>query len=238
MQLHTWGETLPLHPHAHCAVPMGGFSEDGARWVGFEQKDLDAKALGDRFRVLMCRSIRASARQGKLGGLPPTIALDQLLAADRSKEEWSVYAEPATGGPEKLLGYLARYTYRVAITNERIESYDDHRVTFRCRNEKVCTLDAQEFLRRFLMHVPPKGFVRIRSFGFLGNRNRKKNVERARHLIGKVRARQTSKQLRLLRLCPACARKRHTRASHFATAPDVAPQLELSLRPPPEPVAA
>jgi hypothetical protein len=237
VQLHTWGETLPLHPHAHCAVPMGGFSEDGARWVGFDQKDLDVNALMDRFRVLVCRRICASARLGKLGGLPPTLSLEQLLAAARS-EEWSVYAELAAGGPEKLLAYLARYTYRVAITNERIESYDDHRVTFRCRNEKVCTLDAQEFLRRFLMHVPPKGFVRIRSFGFMGNRNRKQNVERARRLIGKLSAPRPSKQPTSLRLCPACARKRCTSASHFAPAPGSAPQLELSLRPPPEPATA
>ena len=240
VQLHTWGETLPLHPHTHCVVPMGGFSEDRARWVSFEQHDLRREALEDRFRTLVCRGIQTMARRGKLGGLPPTIRVETLLAAAMN-QEWSVHAQPALGGPEKLLGYLARYTYRVAITNDRIESYEDHRITFRCRNEndsKACTLDGQEFLRRFLMHVPPKGFVRIRSFGFLGNRNRKQNIERARQLIGQARPARSSKGVRSLRLCPACARKRRTGASHFAPAPDVAPQLELSLRPPPEPVAA
>jgi hypothetical protein len=239
VQLHTWGESLPLHPHAHCAVPMGGFSEDETRWVAFEQKDLPMKALGDRFRSLVCRSIQRAARGGKLEGLPRTIRVEQLLAAATS-QEWRVYAEPALGGPEKLLEYLARYTYRVAITNERIESYENHRVTFRCRGEeeKVCTLDAQEFLRRFLMHVPPKGFVRIRSFGFLGNRNRKQNIERARALIGEATTREVHERFKPLRLCPACARKSRTNSSHFAPVPDVAPQLELSLRPPPEHVAA
>jgi hypothetical protein len=159
--------------------------------------------------------------------------------------EWNVYAKPPFGGVEKLLEYLSRYTYRVAITNDRIESYENHQVSFRCRGshhqETRCTLAGQEFLRRFLMHVPPKGFVRIRSYGFLGNRNRKTNLERARQLIDQARqAASSPKRFQPLRLCPACyAARRNERALHFAPSPEVASQLALTLRPPPiYPVAA
>ena len=145
---------------------------------------------------------------------------------------------------EKLLEYLGRYTYRVAITNDRIVSYENHQVVFRWRDyrhrkdEKFCCLDGQEFLRRFVMHVPPKRFVCIRSYGFLGNRNRKRNIERARELIGAAEAPRTREPFRPLRLCPACA-ARDQRTFRPASCPDVAPQFDLPLRPPPmEPIAA
>lgn len=160
--------------------------------------------------------------------------------------EWTVYIEPPFGGPEKLLEYLSQYTHRVAISNDRIESYENHLVTFRWRdyrrrNEvRRCTLDAVEFLRRFLLHVPPSGFVRIRSYGFLGNRNRKQNLERARRLIGKTVPKQSVERFQPLRLCPTCHdRARDKSALHFAPTLQNAPQLALTLRPPPlHPVAA
>lgn len=242
VHLQTWGQTMPHHPHAHCVVPCGGFSEDGSRWISFEPRHLPAKALLRRFQERLCQGIRAALRHGKLGGLPATVSLEQLLAAAMARQ-WRVYAEPPFGGPEKLLEYLAKYTYRVAITNDRIESYQNHQVTFRWRDyrhgnkEKLCTLDGQEFLRRFLMHVPPCGFVRIRSYGFMGNRNRKQNIERARRLIGQIHVPQTREVFKQRRLCPACS-GRDEGTFHFAPRPDTAPQLDLPLRSPPIPRAA
>lgn len=238
VELQTWDQNMGFHPHAHCVVPSGGFSEDGTRWVSFEPQDLPDKTLANRFRTLVCRNILKEERQGKLGWLPATLSVEELLA--RVKDlQWKVYAQPPFGGPQKLLEYLARYRYRVAITNERIESYEDHQVTFRRRCNKPCTLDGQEFVGRFLMHVPPQGFVRIRSYGFLGNRKRKQSIERARQFTGNASTPEPTEPFTPLRVCPACANKRGLSTSHYAPGPEVVSQLELHLRPPPnEPVAA
>jgi hypothetical protein len=239
IHLHTWGEDMPLHPHTHCVVPCGGFAQDG-RWVEFEPGALPAEALASRFRVLLCRAIRAASRQGKFA--PLTERVEQIVAAAETRE-WRVYAEPPFGGPEQLLGYLARYMYRVAITNDRIQSYENDEVTFsrsdsgRGRTRKPCTLPAQEFVRRFVLHVLPKGFVRVRRYGFLSNRNRKANDERARERIGEVPTQQRE-PLRPLRLCPACYEAIRNGGTPPAPRRELAPQLVLMLRPPPEPVAA
>jgi hypothetical protein len=243
--LQTWAQSLAFHLHTHCVVPCGGFSEDGSGWVSFEPSDLPRKALRNRFRSLLCEGIRAAAEQGKLAGLPATISVEHLLAIVKNRK-WRVYAERPFGGVEKLLAYLARYTYRVAITNDRIESYEDHQVTFRWRNyrrneEKPLTLDGVEFVRRFLRHVPPKRFVRIRSYGFLGNRNHRTNLERARQLIGKAQPTAPSPEpFRSLRLCPACfSTSGKAPRPPFAPAPYAVSQLPFTLRPPPiYPVAA
>ncbi len=244
--LQTWGQSMARHPHAHCVVPCGGFSKDGGRWVSFEPDDLPVQTLSRRFRSLVCKGIRAAAKQGKLDRLPGRISVEQLLAVVTARK-WRVYAKPPFGGVEKLLEYLSRYTYRVAITNDRILSYENDQVTFRYRDyhhgneEKLYTLDGQEFLRRFLMHVPPKRFVRIRSYGFLGNRGRTKKLERARQLIGQAQQTAPSpKPFQPLRLCPACyAALRNGRTPHFAPAPELASHLPFTLRPPPiYPVAA
>ena len=245
-QFQSWTQKMLEYLHVHCAVPAGGFSEDGSRWVSFEPQDLPVKALRKRFGVLLCRAVQNAARKGKFACLPPTVKIEQLLARARA-HRWKVYAKPPFGGAEGLLQYLARYMYRVAITNERIESYENHQVAFWCRisacgnDETLYTLDGQEFLRRFLMHVPPKGFVRARSYGFLGNRNRKQKNERAVQLIGQAKKPPSRAPFKPLRLCPECARKRGIRKTHFAPAPspDVQSQIDLPLRPPPiEPIAA
>jgi hypothetical protein len=228
---------MAFHPHAHCVVPCGGVSEDGSRWISFEPRDLPSEGLSRRFGALLRKGIQAAARRGELDRLPETVSVEQLLASLNTRE-CSVYAKPPHGGPEKLLEYLARYVYRVAITNDRIESYENHQVTFLCRNrrneQRRCTLGGQEFLRRFLMHVPPRRFVRIRSYGFLGNRSRKQNIERARQLIGKAATPRQHESFNPLRLCPACS----GRVLHFAP-PEVTPQYDLLLRPPPtQPIAA
>jgi len=243
-QFHTWTQKMLEYLHVHCAVPAGGFSKDGSRWVSFEPQDLPAKALRKRFGTLLCKALENAARKGKFEYLPAAVRIEQLLARARARR-WKVYAKPPFGGPEGLIQYLARYMYRVAITNERIESYENHQVTFWCRNsacgtaETLCTLDGQVFLERFLMHVPPKGFVRSRSYGFLGNRNRKQKSERAVELIGQAKKAPSRAPFKPLRLCPACAYKRGIRKTHFAPGPDVEPQLDLPLRSPPiEPIAA
>ena len=243
VHLQTWGQNMAYHLHAHCVVPCGGFSPDRRRWITFKPDDLPRKALARRFRALVCRGIRAAMEQGQFDRLPNTVAVDNLLARIAARE-WRVYAKPPFGGPDQLFAYLSRYVYRVAITNDRIESYENHRVTFRWRDyhhgneEKPCTLEGQEFLRRFVVHVPPRGFVRIRSYGFLGNRNRKRNIERARHMIGEAGPRPAPEPFKPLRLCPACS-GRDQRTVHFAPRPDVALQVTLPLRPPPiEPIAA
>jgi len=238
VELQTWDQNMGFHPHAHCAVPSGGFSEDGTRWVSFEPQDLPSKTLANRFRTLLCRNILKAKRLGKLGQLPATLSVEQLLAKVKSRQ-WQVYAQPPFSGTRALLEYLARYTYRVAITNERLESYEGHQVTFRRRGSSPCTLDGQEFVQRFLMHVPPKGFVRIRSYGFLGNRKRKQSIENARRLIGNASIPEPRERSTPLRLCPACAYKRGLSTSHYAPGPEVTPQFDLQLRPPPnEPIAA
>ena len=205
--LQTWGQSMAYHVHVHCVVPCGGFSEDGSRWISFAPRDLPRKALASRFRALLCKGIRALARQGQLDPLPVTVSVEQILARVTTRE-WRVYAKPPFGGAEKLFEYLSRYVYRVAIANDRIESYENGKVTFRWRDyrhgneEKSCTLEGQEFLRRYVMHVPPRGFVRIRSYGFLGNRNRKRNLEQARQLIGQAGEPRMREPYKPLRLCP------------------------------------
>lgn len=234
VHLHTWGEDMPLHPHAHCMVPCGGFSEDG-RWVAFDPDTLSVAALARRFRVLLCRAMRAAVRQVKCEAFSERV--EPIVAAAEARE-WHVYAEPPLGGPAQLLGYLARYMYRVAITNDRIQSYANHEVSFsRSDNRRPCRLSAQEFLRRFLLHVLPKGFVRVRRYGFLGNRNRKRNNQRAQERIGEAAMPRDQEPFRPLRLCPACYETMCNRGTPLTPRP-VAPQLVLTLRPPPRLVAA
>ena len=243
IQLQTWTESLAYLLHAHCVVPCGGFSEDGSRWISFEPHDLAASALSARFRTLLCKAIRTAAQEGQFKRLPKRISVDQILLSTMNRD-WSVYAEAPFGGPEQLLAYLAKYVDRVAITNDRIESYENHQVTFRGRDYghgevKSSTFEGTKFVELFLQHVPPKGFVRIRSYGFMANRNRKHNLERARQLIGKTVAARTRERFKPMRLCPTCYEARRAeRTPYFAARPSAAPQIILNLRPPPSPVAA
>ncbi len=209
--LHTWGQNLSLHPHAHCVVPGGGFSDDRKRWISVQNPTflLPVKVLSRRFRTLLCRSLRTASRNGQLHRLPHNV-LPETAIESAAGQEWIVYAKPPFGGPEQVLEYLSRYTHRVAISNRRILSYADGKVTFEWRDYadsnrvKQSTVDALEFLRRFLMHVLPDRFVRIRYFGFLSNRHRAENIALARTLIGRselLRFRDRPKQQLL---CPEC----------------------------------
>ena len=209
--LHTWGQNLSLHPHVHCVVPGGGFSEDRARWIGVRKSSylLPIKALAARFRTLLCRALRAADRCGQLQRVPKETPAGEAIKK-ASRQDWIVYAKPPFGGPEQVLEYISRYTHRIAISNRRILSFESNQVTFEWRDyadgnrKKVMTLDAVEFLRRFLMHVLPDRFVRIRYFGFLANQQRKRRIERARELIGEpvVVSERVRRERRVL--CPAC----------------------------------
>lgn len=193
--LHTWGQTLTLHPHIHCVVPGGGFSVHGRQWRSAAKSAffLPVRVLSRRFRALLTRSLREAWRDGTLKLperlLADSIALDLLLAR-AGATDWVVYCKPPFGGPEQVLGYLANYTHRIAISNSRIVSFDGARVSFRYRDyargnaEKRLTLDVDEFLRRFLLHVLPSRLVRIRYYGFLANRIRAHSIDLARRLIG------------------------------------------------------
>ena len=195
--LHTWGSAMTHHPHVHMIVPGGGLSPDGRRWISSRPAFLlPVRVLGKRFRHLFLGRLVALADAGRLaffGALAPLAdrrAFLRHLAPARSKR-WAVYAKPPFAGPEAVLAYLARYTHRVAISNRRLVAFDGNAVTFRYKDyrrsgaeqRQVMTLAAEEFIRRFLIHVLPKGFHRIRHYGLLASAGRRANVARARELL-------------------------------------------------------
>jgi len=194
--LHTWGQNLHLHPHLHCVVPGGGISLDGSRWVGCRKSSffLPVRVLSHRFRKSFLRSLRQAFRKGALrfhGELKSLSKPDafQALCEQAAAIDWVVHVKPPFGGPRRVLKYLTRYTRRVAISNHRLRAFENGRVSFEWKDyahrsqTKLMTLDAVEFLRRFLLHVLPTGLVRIRQFGFLANRVRKSKLERCRTLL-------------------------------------------------------
>jgi hypothetical protein len=193
--LHTWGQTLGHHPHLHCIVPGGGLAAGGARWIacrpGFF---LPVRVLARLYRRLFLERLEAAFAAGSLQfrgeladlGKPAAFA---CRLRDSRQADWVVYAKRPFAGPEHVLDYLGRYTHRVAITNHRLISLADGRVSFRWKDyrhhhkTKVMTLDAEEFLRRFLLHVLPDGFRRIRHYGFLANGHRTKKLATLRVLL-------------------------------------------------------
>jgi hypothetical protein len=195
--LHTWGQKLHLHPHLHCVVPAGGISLDGSRWISCRKPSffLPYRVLSRRFRNKFLHHLKRSFRKGalhfrgELESLAEPTAF-QALCEKTARIEWVVHLKPPFGGPDRVLKYLARYTHRVAISNHRLRRLENGHVSFewkdyadRCRT-KILTLEAVEFMRRFLLHVLPSGLVRIRHFGFLANRNRKRQLELCRALLG------------------------------------------------------
>jgi hypothetical protein len=196
MVLHTWGQNLEHHPHVHCVVPGGGLSPDGTRWIGgpSDKFFLPVKVLSAVFRGKFLAGLNQLWQRGKLqfpgqlAELVQAAAWTRLCAAAANKP-WVVYAKPPFGGPEQVLKYLARYTHRVALSNDRLLELQDGRVTFSWKNyaaggqRQRMTLSAVEFLRRFLLHVLPKGLVRIRHFGLWANCHRQAQLDRCRRLL-------------------------------------------------------
>jgi hypothetical protein len=193
--LHTWGQNLLDHPHLHCVVPGGGISPDRTRWIacrpGFF---LPVRVLSRLFRRLFLKHLQKSFDSGRLrfsGSLEhladPVRFRSHLAPAERI--EWVVYAKPPFAGPQQVLDYVGRYTHRVAISNNRLLDLDNGRVSFRWKDyrhhdkPKTMTLPAEEFIRRFLLHVLPDGFQRIRYYGFLSNRHRAENLRLCRSLL-------------------------------------------------------
>ena len=182
--LHTWNQKLEHHPHAHCVVPAGGLSLDHSRWVPSQSRCfLPIPVLRHVFRGKFVDALQRCFDQGKLGfygNLKPLAHPKAFSAWLRTlfRHRWHVYSKPPFGGSEHALRYLGQYTHRVAISNHRLVSLVGDKVTFRWRDsahnneQKLMTLSLDEFLRRFLLHLLPKGFVRIRHFGFLANRRR------------------------------------------------------------------
>ena len=223
--LHTWGSALTHHPHVHMIVPGGGLSPDGTRWIacrpGFF---LPVRVLSRLFRRLFLEGLSALHHAGKLtfsGGLEHLADPDAFATwhAPLRNAEWVVYAKPPFGGPEAALAYLARYTHRVAISNHRLVSADADAVAFRWKDYrirrgdrmKVMRLSTGEFIRRFLIHVLPDGFHRIRHYGLLASAGRRRNVETIRRLLGAEPPAQTETTstdadppLTLREPCPDC----------------------------------
>jgi len=193
--LHTWGQNLLHHPHVHCVIPAGGLSPDHTRWIHPRYPFfLPVKVLSRVFRGKFVAGLQRAFRQGKLGFYGHQKALRspklfRALVRSLFRQDWVVYAKPPFGGPEYVLHYLARYTHRVAISNHRLLNFQNGQVTFLWRDyahgnkKRKMTLTADEFLRRFLLHVLPKGFVRIRFFGFLANRRRATLLPLCRQLL-------------------------------------------------------
>jgi len=196
--LHTWGQTLIHHPHLHCVIPGGGVAPDGSRWIacrpGFF---LPVRVLSRLFRRLFLEALDHAYDAGRLhfAGSLEALADARAFAAHLAPArhtEWVVYAKPPFAGPAQVLDYVGRYTHRIAISNTRLLEMEDGHVRFRYKDYRAApstahatmTLPATEFIRRFLLHVLPAGFHRIRYYGFFGNRHRTEQLARCRHLLG------------------------------------------------------
>ena len=196
--LHTWGSALTHHPHIHMIVPGGGLSPDGTRWIACKPGFfLHVRVLSWLFRRLFLEGLLALHRAGELaffGDLEGLADFGQFVAwlAPFRKSEWVVYAKPPFGGPEAVLAYLSRYTHCVAISNHRLVSAEAGTVAFRWKDyrikqgdrQKVMRLGTDEFIRRFLIHVLPDGFHRIRHYGLLASASRRANIAKIRALLG------------------------------------------------------
>src|SRR5580700_8525954 len=244
--LHTWNQKLQLHPHIHCVIPAGGLSLDHTHWIKSRQTFfLPVKVLSRVFRSKFVAALKCAFREGQLHFHENLTLLVQpkIFAAwlrPLFRKDWVVYSKPPFGGPEYVLQYLGRYTHRVAISNHRLISLADGKVTFRWRDsahhnvQKVMTLALDEFLRRFLLHLLPQGFMRIRNFGFLANRRRAVLLPLCFHLLSSTQALKPEPAMTTdvnnLRLCPNCGGPMVV-IERFTAA-------EIQLRSPPLPAAA
>jgi Putative transposase/Transposase zinc-binding domain len=226
--LHTWGQNLEHHPHVHCVVPGGGLAPDGAHWIACKPGFfLPVRVLSRVFRGKFLALLGEAFEQGKLSlhgklrDLRDAGAFQRRLTAS-AQTEWVVYAKPPFGGPEQVLKYLARYTHRVAISNRRLIALEGGEVTFHWKDyahrggPKTMTLTAVEFIRRFLLHVLPAGFVRIRHYGFLANRVCREKLALCRTLLGvattpepaasepSLEAKETVEERTAVDACPSC----------------------------------
>lgn len=190
--LHTWGQTLSYHPHIHMLVPAGGLSEDGMEWISSPKKFfVPVKALSKMFRGILVRLLKKQLDENKLK-LPDDFAGFTPLKQKLYEKNWNVYSKKALGGINSVLTYLGRYSHRVAISNNRLVHMENNKVTFRYKNyrnnerQQLITLGCTEFARRFLMHILPSGFYKIRYYGILATANCNTKRKQAIALIGKA----------------------------------------------------
>jgi len=218
--LHTWSQKLRLHPHVHCVIPAGGLSLDHTHWVGSRQRFfLSIKVLRRVFRGKFVAALQQAFGESQLvfHGDLTLLAQPKIFAAwlrPLFRKDWVVYSKPPFGGPQYVLQYLGRYTHRVAISNHRLVAFAEDKVTFRWRDsahqneQKLLTLSLDEFLRRFLLHLLPEGFMRIRNFGFLANRRRSTTLPLCFQLLGSAPQTEqdasSAKDATPLWLCPKC----------------------------------
>jgi Putative transposase/Transposase zinc-binding domain len=194
--LHTWDQKLLYHVHLHCVIAGGALAFDGSCWLAARRNYLfSVRELSRTFRDTYLKLVREAWANGQLhfpGSLAPLAqapVFEKFLEPLAAKD-WVVYSQPPFAGPHKVLDYLSRYTHRVAISNHRLKSFDGAAVTFAYRDRrdgnrlKEVTLPAHEFIRRFLLHVVPRGFCRIRHFGFLGNRVKEERLQHCRFVLG------------------------------------------------------
>src|ERR1700686_490832 len=234
--LHTWNQKLELHPHLHCVVPAGGLSADRTRWIKPRYDFfLPVKGLSRVFRGKFHEALKRAFQNGQLSlhGDLKLLAQPKTFAAwlrPLFRKDWVVYSKRPFGGPEYVLRYLGRYTHRVAISNHRLVSFADQKLTFRWRDsahnneQRLMTLSLDEFLRRFLLHLLPDGFVRIRHFGFLANRQRATllplcfQLLRGSENMPAPPALLSMDQPRSLCNCPACGGTMHVVVERLSTA--------------------
>jgi hypothetical protein len=232
--LHTWGQNLQLHPHVHCVVPGGGLSPERARWVGSGRRFfLPVRVLSRVFRGKFLAGLRAAKAAGRLrlAGRAEAVQFERFLSS-AVRTDWVVYAKRPFAGPEVVLKYLARYTHRVAIGNSRLLDFEDGKVRFRSKDyahggrKRVLTLTASEFVRRLLLHVLPRGLVRIRHYGILSNRHRRDELALCRQLLGKApstegealepaRRGEPTASVSPTRVCPNCGAGRMILLAEF-----------------------
>jgi len=242
--LHTWGQTLLYHPHLHCIVPGGGLAPDGQRWIACRPGFLLPVRVLSRFFRGRFLALLQEAFDGRrlqfFSSLAPLVDASRFAAylAPLRGADWVVYAKPPFGGPQQVLDYLGRYTHRVAIANHRLVALDEGTVSFHWRDyrhhhkRKVMTLTADEFLRRFLLHVLPAGFHRIRHYGFLGNRSRAAKLAQCRRLCAQATLTSTPSPLQReyrvhsaqltgqsLPTCPVCTQGHMVRIALLAAMP-------------------
>jgi hypothetical protein len=254
--LHTWGSALTHHPHIHMIVPGGGISSDGKRWVscrpGFF---LPVRVLSRLFRRRFLDNLRAAHAAGRINFFAGHAHLGDAQAfaaylAPLRKSEWVVYSKRPFGGPQAVLAYLSRYTHRVAIANSRLTALDDNGVTFKWKDYRIegsaryktMTLATHEFIRRFLIHVLPHGFHRIRHYGLFASAKRAENIAKARQLLDaptpqlEADDRANSEELILAHPCPCCGGRmiiietfeRGSTPRHRPTAPVIAIRIDTS----------
>jgi hypothetical protein len=249
--LHSWGQNLQFHPHLHCVVPGGGLSPDGQRWISSRPNFfLPVRVLSHLFRRLFLESLQKAFDSGELQFFGSLEWLSERLAfaqhrAEVKEKEWVVYAKRPFAGPQQVLDYVGRYTHRVAISNNRLLDIENNQVCFQWKDYrtggqfKTLILSADEFIRRFLLHVLPNGFQRIRYYGFLGNRYREEKLNHCRRLLGMhapdqhtrdsaeedYRDRYEDLMGSSLRQCPQCQRGRMVWVAMLPRSPVYSPVI-------------